>query len=119
MAAFPKVGTGVVAQYPSARLVDSDTTVLEYVDGSEQRFRNRSAPVNRWLIRLGDVATRDLFAIETFFLEQQGQYGSFSFTDPWDGTEYPDCSFEQEMFEIVALADGRYESHLMIRNNAS
>jgi hypothetical protein len=66
---------------------------------------------------LSDVTTEELFAIEAFFLEQQGQYGSFSFTDPWDGTEYPDCSFESDDFRTDSFAEGRSATTLIIRNN--
>jgi hypothetical protein len=117
MAAFPRVGNRAVAQYPSARRVESSTTVLEYLDGTEQRFRNRAAPATHWLIRLSDVPAEELVAIEVFFLEQQGQYGSFSFTDPWDGTEYPDCSFESDELHADSFAEGRSSTTLIIKNN--
>ena len=117
MAAFPKLASGAVAQYPSARRAESRTTVLQYVDGAEQRFRNRAEPALRWVIRLSDVATEELFAIERFFLDQQGQFGSFSFIDPWDGTEYPDCSFESDEFHADSFAEGRSSATLIIRNN--
>jgi hypothetical protein len=117
MAAFPQLGRGAVAQYPSTRTIEGSTTVLQYADGAEQRFRTRAEPALRWRIRLSDVTPEELFAIETFFLEQQGQYGSFSFNDPWDGTEYPDCSFESDEFDADSFAEGRAATTLMIRNN--
>ena len=117
MAEFPKISGRAVAQYPSGRLAESSTVVLQYLDGSEQRFRNRATPGTRWLIRLADVATGEMFAIETFFLEQQGRSGSFSFTDPWDGTEYTDCSFESDEFHADTFAEGRSAATLIIRNN--
>jgi hypothetical protein len=117
MAEFPKLRTGAVAQYPSIRILESPTVVLRYIDGSEQRFRNLSRPRNRWIVRLSDVSTEELFEIESFFLEQQGEFGSFSFTDPWDGTEYPDCSFESSDFELYSFAEGRSAGTITIRNN--
>jgi hypothetical protein len=117
MAVFPAIGGHAVAQYPSARVAETSTSVLRYVDGSEQRFRNRATAATGWLIRLADVRTEELFAIEAFFLTQQGQYGSFSFTDPWDGTEYPDCSFEFAEFHADSFAEGRSTTTLIIRNN--
>lgn len=117
MAAFPGIGTGAVTQYPSMRHVESPTMVLQYADGREQRFRTRCEPAIRWTIHLADVTTEDLLQIESFFVEQQGQSGSFSFTDPWDGTEYPDCSFESGEFHADSFAEGRSASTLIIRNN--
>ena len=117
MAAFPLVGGHAVAQYPSSRVAESSTSVLRYVDGSEQRFRNRATPSTGWAIRLSDVRTEELFAIEQFFVSQQGKYGSFSFTDPWDGTEYPDCSFDIATLHADTFAEGRSTTTLIIRNN--
>ena len=119
MARFPKLTTGAVTQYPSARRTAYSTKVKRFVDGKEQRFRNAGKPVRKWVVKLRHVSEEELGKLASLFLTVQGEFGSFSFVDPWDGTEYPDCSFEQELFEIVALADGRYESHLIIRANAS
>ena len=52
-----------------------------------------------------------------FFRERQGQFGSFTFVDPWDGTEYPDCSFDQQVLSAVAMDERRYQGQLVIRNN--
>ena len=119
MAKFPTLTTGAVTQYPSSRQTGYSTTVKRFVDGKEQRFRNVGEPVRKWAVNLRHVSEEELGKLGSLFLAAQGEFGSFSFVDPWDGTEYPDCSFEQEMFEILALADGRYESQLVIRNNAS
>jgi hypothetical protein len=117
MASFPQLGRSAVAQYPSSRALESSIAVLQYADGTEQRFRTRAKPTRRWSIRLSDVTPEELFAIEAFFLEQQGQYGSFSFTDPWDGTEYPDCSFESDEFSAESFAEGRAATTLNIKDN--
>jgi hypothetical protein len=119
MAKFPTLGTGAITQYPSARRTGYSTKVKRFVDGKEQRFRNIGKPVRTWAIRLRHVSEEEVSKLARLFLTVQGEFGSFSFVDPWDGMEYPDCSFEQKMFDIVALADGRYESHLIIRDNAS
>src|SRR5687768_8580998 len=119
MARFPTLKTGAITQYPSARRTAYSTKVKRFVDGKEQRFRKLGKPVRRWVVRLRHVSEEELSKLASLFLTVQGEFGSFSFVDPWDGTEYPDCSFEQKTFESVALADGRYESHLIIRNNAS
>ena len=37
---------------------------------------------------------RNWLDLEEFFVEQGGQAGTFTFTDPWDGTVYANCSFE-------------------------
>ena len=117
MAAFPTLRTGAVAQYPSTRHVRVETNVIRFVDGAEQRFRATAGLVRRWEIRLQAADATELAAIETFFLEQQGRFGSFSFTDPWDGVEYADCSFEEDTFEARHLTETRSAARMIIRAN--
>jgi hypothetical protein len=52
MATFPALRTGAVAQYPSERHMRFSTRVLEFVDGQEQRFREFSRGLRRWVIHL-------------------------------------------------------------------
>src|SRR5579864_9197932 len=94
MANFPALKTGAVAQYPSDRARRFSTQVLRFLDGSEQRFAGFGAPLKRWLIRLELLDEAELATLEDFFVEQAGQAGTFSFTDPWDGTVHANCSFE-------------------------
>ncbi len=94
MASFPTLKTGAVAQYPSDRTRQFSTQVLRFLDGGEQRFAGFGAPLKRWLIRLELLDETELAGLEDFFVEQGGQAGTFTFTDPWDGTVYANCSFE-------------------------
>jgi hypothetical protein len=117
MANFPRLSTGAVTQYPSSRNITYPTHVLRFVDGREQRFRELSGPVRSWMVRLHQLSAEEMGALEMFFRERQGQFGSFTFVDPWDGTEYPDCSFDQQVLSAVAMDERRYQGHLIIRNN--
>jgi hypothetical protein len=117
MAQFPLLKTSAVTQYPSSRAVEFSTGVLRFVDGSEQRYRQMRQPVRRWMLRLSEVSEGELYDIEDFFASRQGQAGSFTFTDPWDGVEYPDCCFDQDELELSMMAEGRTAATLAIRNN--
>ena len=117
MAAFPTLTTGAVTQYPAGRLSTYSTRVTQFVDGKEQRFRELGASVRRWVIRLAQLSATEMAAIEAVFLAAQGQFGSFSFVDPWDGVEYTDCSFDRETLPMSAWTDSRNETYLVIRNN--
>ena len=66
------------------------------MDGSEQRFRGYQTPLRRWAIRLDLLDQTELHILREFFLTQNGSAGSFSFTDPWDGTVYPNCSLDED-----------------------
>ena len=118
MAAFPALRTGAVAQYPSSKDILFGTKVLRFVDGREQRYRTSAAPVRRWEIRLDAVDAVELAAIAAFFEAHQGRYGSFSFTDPWDGIEYADCSFDNDVFQARHVSDSRSSTRVLIRANS-
>jgi hypothetical protein len=91
--------------------------VTQFVDGSEQRFRELGTPVLRWVIRLNQVSACEAAAIESFFISMQGQFGTFKFVDPWDEIEHVHCSFDQDTLSAVASADSNNQSILVIRNN--
>jgi hypothetical protein len=117
MATFPLLTTGAVTQYPSKRGLTYSTVVTKFVDGEEQRFRELKSPVRKWVVALGQLCAEEMHSLEVFFKDRQGQFGSFTFIDPWDETEYPDCSFDQETLEAHALDESRYTGQIIIRNN--
>ena len=118
MATFPRLDTGAVTQYPSSRRASYATSVTRFVDGSEQRFRDLKAPVRRWVIQLANVSPQEAGAIESFFAAMLGQFGSFAFVDPWDDTEYADCSFDQDTLTALTVAEPGNQTYLVIRNNS-
>src|ERR1035437_2745866 len=91
MATFPKLKTNAIAQYPVARREQFQNQTVRFVDGSEQRYRDSAGARLEWEIQLGQLDEGELAAIEEFFLARQGAFGSFCFTDPWDGHVYDDC----------------------------
>jgi hypothetical protein len=93
---FPTLKTGVIAQYPSSRTRQFSTKVFRFVDGSEQRFSGYGAPIRRWTIPLELLDDSELDQLSKFFDEQAGRAGNFAFADPWDGTVYPSCSFDDD-----------------------
>lgn len=117
MAAFPVLKTGAIVQYPSERGDSFSTDVLEFIDGSEQRSALYGAPLKRWLVRLDLLSEGELFQLEQFFVEQGGASGTFSFTDPWDDTEYTDCSFEDDEISLVFEAVGAASASVVIKEN--
>ncbi len=116
MAAFPALKTGAVAQYPSERVVQFSTVVHEFVDGNEQRSAAFGTGLRRWAIRMEALDENELFRLERFFVEQGGASGSFSFTDPWDGIVYSDCSFERDELEL-AFEGQSGKASLIVKEN--
>jgi len=117
MGEFPILKTGAVMQYPATRAVQFSTQVLRFLDGSEQRFRDYGKPLRVWTIRLELLDDEEMAALEEFFQSEQGSYGSFAFTDPWDGTRYPDCSLEDDAAWLEYEGAGRGRTTLTVREN--
>ena len=100
MASFPILKTGVVAQYPFGRTRQFSTNVCRFLDGSEQRFLVYGTQLRKWAIRLELLDESELAEIYSFFVAQSGRANAFTFTDPWDGTVYPNCSFDSDSLSV-------------------
>lgn len=119
MANFPRLKTNAVMQYPAARDFRYANAVLRFVDGGQQCYREWKDALRRWHIRLDLLDEGEVASLQAFFLSKQGRFGSFSFVDPWDETEYPDCSLEQDGFEFELLGEMRAKTMLVVKQNRS
>jgi len=117
MAEFPILKTGAIAQYPATRKESYDTTVLRFVDGSEQRFRNLARPLRTWVLRLELLDETETHELEQFFVVQRGSLDDFEFTDPWDGTLYASCRLEDQRFVGQYLGERRGMTSMTIAEN--
>ena len=117
MADFPTLKTGAVMQYPAERELGFSTEVLQFVDGSEQRFRGYGTPLRRWIVRLDLLEDAELKRLESFFEAAQGACGSFRFTDPRDGAVYADCGLEKDEMTIEFNAEQQGKTVLLVREN--
>lgn len=115
MSEFPRLKTGAVAQYPLAKIKKYATEVFRFLDGSEQRCRDYSAPLRRWIIQLNQLDEQEMAQIEEFFRARQGQASTFSFTDPWTGEEHPACSLEDADLISQYAEPGRGSATLVVR----
>jgi uncharacterized protein (TIGR02217 family) len=106
MSNFPTLKTGATLQYPAQRASEFSTDVVRFVDGSEQRFRSYATSLRRWVIQLNLLDETELHMLREFFRTQSGAAESFSFTDPWDGTVFSNCSLDgDEMAEELSSAE--------------
>jgi phage-related protein len=119
MASFPALKTGAVAQYGSDRTRQFSTQVLRFIDGSEQRFPGYGTPLLQWVIRLDLLDESELENLEQFFENEGGCAGTFSFTDPWDGTVYPSCSFASDDLALQFEEVARGKTQVVVKENRS
>jgi phage-related protein len=117
MANFPALKTGVVAQYGSDRSRRFSTRVLRFLDGSEQRFPGYGTPLMQWVIRLELLDESELANLEQFFEDEGGRAGTFSFTDPWDGTVYVSCSFGSDSLALEFQETARGKTQVVVKEN--
>lgn len=111
---FPLLKTGAVLQYPGRRELSFSTTVIRFVDGSEQRFRQQGSGRRRWVIKIQLLSEDELRRIRDFFLQQAGQAHEFTFQDPWDGAEYEHCVLTGDSYKAVLTAMEQGETELVI-----
>jgi hypothetical protein len=93
------------------------TDVVQFVDGTEQRFCAYTQPYHSWIVKFNDLDDGELQNIRAFVQQMDGAAGLFSFTDPWDGTVYPTCNLQGDT-ETDALT-GPFQSgtSLIIQEN--
>jgi hypothetical protein len=117
MANFPALKTGAVAQYGSDRSRLFSTQVLRFIDGSEQRFPGYGSPLLQWVIRLDLLDESELETLEQFFEAEGGRAGTFSFTDPWDGTVYASCSVASDELALQFQEVARGATQIVVKEN--
>ena len=117
MSTFPVLKTGAVLQYPAERRAQFSTQRVQFLDGSEQRFSDYAAPLHRWVIRLDALDEIEMHQLREFFRTQRGASGSFSFTDPWDGTVYANCLVENDALTQTFTLEARGGAQIVVREN--
>jgi hypothetical protein len=119
MATFPQLKTGAVAQYPATKSLRFQNQTIRFLDGSEQRYRDAAGLLHQWVIQLSDLDESEMAEFEQFFEQNQGRLGNFEFTDPWDGTQYPNCSLASDELALSSLAEMRGKTSLTVVENRS
>lgn len=117
MATFPRLKTNAVAQYPAKRVLRFQNQTLRFVDGTEQRYRDSAGPLHRWEILLKQLDEGEMAALDTFFEGNEGTFGSFAFTDPWDGQVYQNCSLESDGLDLTTTAEMSGSTRMTVVEN--
>jgi hypothetical protein len=98
MADFPLLSSGAVVQYPAPLVIGRQAHVIQFVDGSDQRFAARGVRLRSWQIKPALLTEAEIAALEIFFEEQVGEYQTFTFPDPISNTNVPNCVLGSSTF---------------------
>lgn len=119
MVQFPTLSTGAIAQYPFSTAIQFQNVVVSFIDGAEQRFRNSPGPLHTWTIALAQLNEQEMAKLDQFLIENQGAFGTFSFTDPATNITYPNCSLVGQDFSLGFRAPLSGAITLVVRENRS
>ncbi len=117
MASFPTLKTSAVTQYPATKVIAFQNQVLRFVDGTEQRYRDCAGPLHQWVIRLSGLDETEMAMLEQFLESNQGSFGIFSFTDPWDNQTYSNCSLGADAMDITSVEEMRCRTSMTVKEN--
>jgi len=104
-------------QYPATKAIRFANQIVRFVDGSEQRYRDGAGPLHQWVIRLSELDETEMAALEQFFESNQGSFGSFSFTDPWDNQTYTNCSLAADTMNLTSADEMSGGTTVTVREN--
>ncbi len=114
MASFPLLSSGAISQYPTESFVGQSVAVIRFLDGSDQRFILAGRRLRRWRIDLTLLSDEEVFALESFFDAQKGQFSPFTFTDPASNTLVPNCRLADSEMTTEYLAGNAHSTSLWV-----
>lgn len=117
MATFPLLKTNSVMQTPATKRTAFRNQTLRFVDGTDQRYRDSAGPLRSWVIQLKDLDESEMASVDGFLRASQGRFGTFSFTDPWDGSVHANCSLAADGAAFVLLGEMRGRTTVTVVEN--
>lgn len=115
---FPVLKTAALAQYPLERVPRFAVETVEFLDFKKQLYRDLASGRRQWVVSLEKLDEPEIARLKEFFEQQKGRWGTFSFTDPWDGTVHPNCSFADDALPQQNPQVGQHQARLVIYEHA-
>ena len=113
---FPTIkGGAAVVSFGTTRGPEYKTTVLKFLDNSEQRWQSR-ASLARFSLIFTDITSYDLSQIRAFWISQKGAF-DFTWTLPAlksGDPSYANCAFLDDAFEFAETKPDRYSGQLKV-----
>ena len=113
MPEFPKLNSGVTVQYPYRRILRRRVRTLTFLDGGEQRYATTRMG-RRWVVDLSMLGEDEAALMDEFARQYFDTLEPFSFVDPVDGREFPECVLEGQEQWLRAEGEGRQKTRLVI-----
>lgn len=113
MPTFPTLRTGAITQYPATvKTSFGNTRVVEFLDGSSQRYSAGAAPLRQWIVRLERLDAREDALVTTFV--KNNVESTFVFNDPFTGISAPKCALRGLEMQSVISGELNQESTFVI-----
>jgi hypothetical protein len=104
MSTFPTLKSGAIAQYPATSHVRfGPTQVVEFLDGSSDRYCTGPGALRQWHVRLAWLDARECATVIDFLRRHQDT--EFSFVEPFSGETVPRCGFQGFEFRAVMAGE--------------
>lgn len=114
MPSFPTLTSGEICSYPLTRTRRFRTGVVQFVDGSEQRYAMGNGSLEEFELQAVGVSTTDKNTVRDFYLARGGPLDS-----GWDltleGTTRHNCTFVEASFLAEQQGYNRWNVSVRVR----
>ncbi len=118
MPEFPRLNSGVTAQYPFRRILQRRVRTLTFLDGGEQRYSEAGAR-RRWVVDLTLLTEEEATRMDEFARQYFDTLEPFPFVDPVDGRTFENCVLEGGEQWLRADGERRQATRLVIAEEMS
>ena len=88
--------------------IEYKTLITEFESGVEQRRKKWGSPRRSWRLQYKNRTKAEMEDVKNFFISKSGAYGSFTWENPNDSTEYT-VRFVEDSFRFTLKAYQIYD----------
>jgi hypothetical protein len=114
---FPRLKTGALAQYPTARELTRPVATVRFLDMGRQSYLDSRDSLRRWRLRLNLLDESELAAVMEFFTAMRGSLGRFDFEDPATGDVVANCRFDEDELALSSSGEFNGQTALTVRES--
>lgn len=114
---FPRLKTGALTQYPTARELARPVETVRFLDMGRQAYVDSRESLRRWRLRLQLLDETELAAVVEFFTAMRGSLGRFDFEDPATGAVVANCRFDDDELTLTSSGELNAQTVLTVRES--